>query len=106
MRYIRKLSNTLFICFQCGPFNRVLREVWNLTDDGPYKVEFIQHIEGMAYVVDEVFINTSSEESSVCYDYCGICNRLINIERDGEWLLEAYHEKDTETSEYQRKRDA
>ena len=34
----------LYFCPNCGPFIKVFKEVWTENSEGPYKIQFIQHV--------------------------------------------------------------
>ena len=71
-------SMEMFFCQNCGPFVKVIKEVWARESDGPFKIEFIQHIDHVAVVVDEVEIKTRPEGEVIEYNYCGHCKQLIS----------------------------
>jgi len=78
-------QKTMFLCLQCGPFVRVYTEVWTRESDGPYKIEFIHHIEGNAELADEVLIKPKPEGEKIDYSYCGKCNQLISKDESMNW---------------------
>jgi len=79
-------KKTMFICPKCGPFVRVYKEKWTIDSEGPYKIEFVQHIDGGAVVVDEVSIKPKPDGEQLTYAFCGQCKRLIDREKSCEWL--------------------
>ena len=81
-----KKEKTMFVCPKCGPFVRVFKEIWTQDSDGPYKIEFVQHIDGAATVVDEVAIRSKPDGEPIIYSYCGECKRLIKHEKSANWL--------------------
>jgi hypothetical protein len=81
-----KSKKTMFVCSKCGPFVRVYKELWTEDSEGPYKLEFIQHIEGNAKIVDEVMIKSKPEGEVVEYSFCGKCKRLIDREQNMRWF--------------------
>ena len=81
-----KNQKTMFVCHQCGPFVIVYKEIWTQGSEGPYKIEFLQHIDGGATVVDEVSINTKPDGEPIAFSFCGQCKRLIDQEKCSNWL--------------------
>ena len=79
-------ENTMYVCPKCGPFIIVYKEIWTQGSEGPYKIEFLQHIDGGATVVDEVSINTKPDGEPIAFSFCGQCKRLIDQEKCSNWL--------------------
>ena len=78
-------KKTMFFCPQCCPFVKVYTEVWTRGSDGPYKIEFIHHIDGNAEIADEVVIKPRAEGEKIDYSYCGKCNQLIDKNESMNW---------------------
>jgi hypothetical protein len=78
-------NKKVYFCPKCGPFIKVLKELWTSSSEGPYKIEFIHHINKNAEVVDEVEIKSRPEGEKVEYSYCGKCNQLIGKEENMKW---------------------
>ena len=79
-------KKTMFVCPKCGPFVRVYNEIWTEDSEGPYKIEFVQHIDGGATVIDEVEINPKPEGEPMIFSFCGKCKRLINQQKCADWV--------------------
>ncbi len=82
-------KKTMFVCPKCGPFIRVYKELWTQESEGPYKIEFLQHIEGDAKIIDDVVIKEKPEGELVEFSFCGKCNRLIDCEQSMKWSEES-----------------
>ena len=76
----------MFICPRCGPFVRVYKELWTDNSDGPYKIEFIQHIDGRATVIDEVVIKSKPDGEPIIFSFCGECSILIKKDKSANWI--------------------
>ena len=92
----------MYFCQKCGPFVKVYKEVWTEESDGPFKIEFIHHIEGNAVLADEVKIKPRPEGECIEYSYCGHCKCLIDREQKSDWgtsssMLEKHLKKSNKT---------
>ena len=75
----------MYFCQNCGPFIKIMKEFWARESDGPFKIEFIQHADHVAVVVDEVEIKTRPEGEVIEYNYCGHCEQLISKDIPISW---------------------
>ena len=74
---IRRIENILFKCESCGPFVNVLTEVTSELSDGPIKIEFVQHDDYGAVIVDEIEIAPKIGEKFSRSYFCGCCGSLV-----------------------------
>ena len=79
-------EKTMYVCPKCGPFVIVYKEIWTQGTEGPYKIEFLQHIDGRATVIDEVSIKSKPDGEPITFSFCGECKRLIDQEKYSNWL--------------------
>ena len=84
-----KSKRNMFFCPKCGPFIQVMKEIWTKESDGPYKLEFIQHIDGKAKIIDKVKIKSKPDGEHLEYSFCGKCWMLISNEQDINWTSQS-----------------
>ena len=64
-----KNTSVTFICHSCKNIGKVFVENWNKNDDGPFKVELIQHENKVAMLIDEIHIKNSNKAIFIIYIY-------------------------------------
>jgi len=89
----------MYFCSSCGPFVKVYKEYWTKESDSPFKVELIQHMNGLAVAVETIEIKPKPEGEPVEYNYCGHCRSMIGADLPLMWcnqnevLLDKYTKK-------------
>ena len=73
-----KDTSVTFICHCCKNIGKVFVENWNKNDDGPFKIELIQHENKVAMLMDEIHIKDSNGEEVLKYGYCGVCATMLH----------------------------
>ena len=78
----------MYICQNCGPFIKVIKEFWCRKSDGPYKIELF-HQHKTAIKVGEIKLRKKPEGIISSYAYCGNCNQPLGIPIDTDFLKAA-----------------
>ena len=73
------------ICPKCGPFIKFYKEIWARESDGPFEIEFFQHVEHQAIKTDKIIIKERPEGERLEYFFCGHCDQMIESEKKSNW---------------------
>jgi len=81
-------------CPNCGPGVDCHQEHWANGDDGPFKIELIKHINGIAMIHrDEIILKEKPDGYIVKYSFCSRCNSLTRTYPIRYSDLELYEEQ-------------
>ena len=82
-----------FFCHHCESISKVYVENWVKNNEGPYKIELIQHEGNAAIIVGEININKKPDGELVKFNYCGDCGQMIQppVDKDYITIMESYN---------------
>ena len=68
----------VFICNECGPFTRVMCELWELNTDKPFAIEFINQKDGEIKTAYAIKLYEPKEPCRIIRYYkCGHCDCFL-----------------------------
>ena len=74
----------MYVCKQCGPMCRVMREVWQPGTDSAIELEFINQSERkmeLAFKITFPGKKIDKEKPLLMYARCGVCDAYLGKER-------------------------